>query len=368
MLNGVPLLVQLDDLASHHIGGAVFRRIVVCRPGNDQRRAGFIDQNAVDLVNNGVIQRALHLQVGPLLHIVAEIIKAELGVRAVRDVRAIGVPPRIATWIHVGLNPADINAEVAERRRHPVRVAADEIIVDRHHVAVHPLQHTQKARERSDKRLAFTGGHLGDPAFVQDQAADQLHIEATRAKRRAAVGKDPPDAVIHRDGNRHGLPGFAAGDHLLLRGVVGSVRFVAEERAVVIVRVEILLGVENFADADVPIHRLTNDRQRLGNHAVDRELLADDACAKLLRTSAKLLIGKLLNFGLIGIDLLDDAKVTLEQTIIAAAKNFGQHLAERNGHDKPRIVRTDKCGKARRRRISSTPAAGDSAARRRSAA
>ena len=41
-------------------------------------------------------------------------------------------------------------------------------------------------RQRRDQRLAFAGLHLGDPAFVQDHAADQLHVEMALAERALA--------------------------------------------------------------------------------------------------------------------------------------------------------------------------------------
>src|SRR5262249_28551654 len=35
----------------------------------------------------------------------------------------------------------------------------------------------QVGRQRGDERLAFAGGHLGDLAFVEDGAADELDVE-----------------------------------------------------------------------------------------------------------------------------------------------------------------------------------------------
>ncbi len=39
----------------------------------------------------------------------------------------------------------------------------------------------QVERQRGNQRLAFTGAHFGNFALVQDQSADQLHIEMTLA-------------------------------------------------------------------------------------------------------------------------------------------------------------------------------------------
>ncbi len=72
---------------------------------------------------------------------------------------------------------ADGQPQILERRTHPGGVAADQIIVHRHDMAVMPLQNAHEARQRRDERLALAGGHFGDLAFVQHQPADDLHVE-----------------------------------------------------------------------------------------------------------------------------------------------------------------------------------------------
>ena len=42
-------------------------------------------------------------------------------------------------------------------------------------------------RKRRDERLAFAGLHLGDTAFMQHHAADQLHVEMALAE--GALGR-----------------------------------------------------------------------------------------------------------------------------------------------------------------------------------
>jgi len=43
-------------------------------------------------------------------------------------------------------------------------------------------QRVEIHRQRGDQRLAFAGFHLGDIAFVQNHAADQLHVEVPLAE------------------------------------------------------------------------------------------------------------------------------------------------------------------------------------------
>src|SRR5579862_6442140 len=60
------------------------------RRAYDQRRAGFIDQNRVDLVNDRVMQVALAQLVDFADHVVAQVIKAEFVVGAVGYVDGVG--------------------------------------------------------------------------------------------------------------------------------------------------------------------------------------------------------------------------------------------------------------------------------------
>ena len=40
-----------------------------------------------------------------------------------------------------------------------------------------PSRRVEVRRQRGDERLAFAGDHLGDVAAVQDDAAEDLHVE-----------------------------------------------------------------------------------------------------------------------------------------------------------------------------------------------
>ena len=60
---------------------------------------------------------------------------------------------------------------------HPLGVALGEVVVDGDDVHAAAGQRIEIDRQRRDQRLALAGLHLGDAAFVQDHAADQLHVE-----------------------------------------------------------------------------------------------------------------------------------------------------------------------------------------------
>ena len=59
---------------------------------DDERRARLVDEDRVDLVDDGVVERALRVVERRELHVVAQVVEAELVVLAVGDVGAVGAP------------------------------------------------------------------------------------------------------------------------------------------------------------------------------------------------------------------------------------------------------------------------------------
>ena len=62
-------------------------------------------------------------------------------------------------------------------RRHPLGVAPGQVVVHRHHMDAPPGEGVQIHGQRGHQRLSLSRLHLGDPAFVQDDAADELYVE-----------------------------------------------------------------------------------------------------------------------------------------------------------------------------------------------
>ena len=145
------------------------------RSGDDERRAGFVNQNAVDLVHDRVVVPALHHRREVELHVVAEIVEPELVVGAVRDIRAVGHLPLCVGQLV--LDDADAHAQKPVDAPHPLGVAAREIVVHRDHVHALAGERVEIGGERRDERFALARLHLGDLAGVQHHAADQLHVE-----------------------------------------------------------------------------------------------------------------------------------------------------------------------------------------------
>ena len=121
-------------------------------------------------------------------HIVAQVVKAELVVRAVGDVclihgLALG---RLDLVDH----EADGQAEETVYLAHPLGVALGKVIVDRYNVHALAGQCVQIRRQGRDQRFAFAGLHLRDASLMQHNAADHLHAvvpHAQHAPRRLAA-------------------------------------------------------------------------------------------------------------------------------------------------------------------------------------
>ncbi len=118
------------------------------------------------------------------LHVVAQVVEAELVVRPVGNVRRVR---HLTLGIRqLVLDDANRQSEEPVDFAHPLRVAAGEVVVDGHDVDALALDGVQIRRKRRHQRLALAGLHLGDLAFVKDSAADKLHVEVPHVQRTAA--------------------------------------------------------------------------------------------------------------------------------------------------------------------------------------
>ena len=60
-------------------------------------------------------------------------------------------------------------------RTHPFRVTAGQVIVDRYDMDAPACQCVQIGGKRGNQSFTFTGTHLGDPALMEDDTANDLH-------------------------------------------------------------------------------------------------------------------------------------------------------------------------------------------------
>ena len=149
------------------------------RTGDDQRRAGLVDEDRVDLVDDREVVAALHQVVDLPGHVVAQVVEAELVVRAVGDVGGVRLAPLGGR--HLGQDHADGQAEEAVDAAHPLGVALGQVVVDRDQVHALAGERVEVGRQHRGEGLALTGLHLGDVAEVQRGAAHDLHVEVPLA-------------------------------------------------------------------------------------------------------------------------------------------------------------------------------------------
>ena len=117
------------------------------------------------------------------LHVVAQVVEAELVVGAVGDVGGVGLAALFV--VQIVHDDADGQAEEAIELAHPLGVAFGQVVVDRDHVHAASAERVQIHRQGRDQRLAFAGLHFGDLALVQHHAADQLHVEVAHVEHAA---------------------------------------------------------------------------------------------------------------------------------------------------------------------------------------
>ncbi len=190
-------VLLLDLLAALQLGNDLVELVVLVdrllgRARDDQRRARLVDQDRVDLVDDGEVVAVLDHRRQVELHVVAQVVEAELVVGPVGDVGVVGLAP-----LGIGqavLDDADRHAEEAVDLTHPIRVAPGEVVVDRDDVRALAGQGVQIDGQRGDQRLALAGPHLGDLALVQDHAADELDVVVPHSRARAGGLAD------HREG------------------------------------------------------------------------------------------------------------------------------------------------------------------------
>ena len=167
-------LVDLVILVGGFLAGAA----------DDERRARFVDQDGVHLVDDAEVVPALHALAQVELHVVAQVVEPELVVRTVCTItRVCGAALLVVEVVH---DHADGQAEEVVDFSHPLRVALGQVVIDGDHVDAAPGQRVQVDRQGGDQGFAFAGLHLGNRARVQHHAADQLHVEVTHVERAPA--------------------------------------------------------------------------------------------------------------------------------------------------------------------------------------
>jgi hypothetical protein len=256
--------------------------------GDDQRGASLVDQDRVDLVDDGEVAPALLDLGGRLdLHVVAQVVEAELVVGAVGDVRGVGLAP--VGVGHVGLDATHGQAEELHEGRVEVPVALGQVVVDRDHVHAATREGVEVGGQRGHQGLALTGDHLGDPAAVEGHAADELDVVVTLAHGPLAGFAD----------DREGLADHPVEDLLLDL---------------------LVLVLEDLGVVGLSVHGQAARLLEEGRGVLGVELLLD-AGAELGGLGGELFVGEGRGLLLEGVDLGDDGQDLAHEAVVAAAKH-----------------------------------------------
>ena len=174
------------------------------RAGDDERGAGFIDQDVIDLIHDGIRMTALDAVIETGGQVIPQVVKAKFRVGAVGNIRLVGSLARhhhqlvlvfvrgffgqihqesVAAIFGAGshLQYPDGQTEGVVDRRHPAGIAAGQVIIDGDQVGSQASQGVQVKRQGGYQRFAFAGAHLGDLALVQGHTANHLDVKMAQA-------------------------------------------------------------------------------------------------------------------------------------------------------------------------------------------
>ena len=178
----IDLVVLARAQALRHLGELLVPLVDVPGggPGDDQRSACLVDENGVDLVDDDEGVAPLDQILGALSHIVAQVVKTELIVRAVGDVAGVLLTTLCGSL--TGQNATGGQPQEAVDAPHEVGLVLGEVVVDGYHVDALARQRPQEGGHGRHERLALTGLHLGDIAQVECGTAHDLDVEGPHAQ------------------------------------------------------------------------------------------------------------------------------------------------------------------------------------------
>ena len=305
----------------------------VCHTTDDERRACFVNQDGIDFIDDGKLTASLHLIFRARLHVVAQVIEAELGGGSVHHVAGVRLALAfVALHVH-WMDGANRQTKRTEEWERPVAVALHQVVIHGDHVHLHLLKARQVAGERADDGLTFAGLHFGDLTFAQNDAADDLHIERARAEGRAAfwvqlahglvegrvkVNEHPAWRRFTAAAERAGWFGGGGG------GDPGAGIFIERTRSGgQALRVEALIfwqsRVEDVANADGAVHGLARNGEDFWAQ-VEGLLAFGNARAELIGHGHELRIGEGAHAVLLAIHQVHLLEVPLDHALVLRAE------------------------------------------------
>ena len=148
--------------------------VVFCRGGDNQRGSRLINQNGVHFIDDAEIQPLLSLDVVLPYHVVAQVIEAELIVRAIHDVCLI--TEEAFPFSKRSDNQTCGQSKERVEFSHLFPIATCEVIIDRNNMNLVAVNRVVYRRTSRDERFSFACLHLSDATVVQVQPAEQLYV------------------------------------------------------------------------------------------------------------------------------------------------------------------------------------------------
>ena len=125
----IDLVVDVTRDRVHDRGEAVVELgRLVGWSGDDERRACLVDEDRVDLVDDGVDVVTLRHGLAGSRHVVAQVVEPELCIRPVGDVTGVGGPLELRIR-DVRAHPAHRESHPTVELAHPLRVTRGEVVV-----------------------------------------------------------------------------------------------------------------------------------------------------------------------------------------------------------------------------------------------
>ena len=87
----IDLVILGTELARDLRHALVPFQLAFGRSGDDQRGAGLIDEDVIDLIHDGVVVAALHAVVHAVGQVITQVVETELGVGAIGDIGGVGL-------------------------------------------------------------------------------------------------------------------------------------------------------------------------------------------------------------------------------------------------------------------------------------
>ena len=144
--------------------------------GDDQRSPCFINENRVNLIDEGEVVISLHLHRRVLRHaVVSQVVEAKFAGGTVGDVFFVHLPTQLARLVI--LDTTDSESEPFKEIPHPLGVASSEVVVHGDDVNSHPGESVEKDGERCDESFTLTGCHFRNHAAVKSDTSNKLNVE-----------------------------------------------------------------------------------------------------------------------------------------------------------------------------------------------